>query len=206
MSSRLSLPIATAILTAISLFAAGTPELSALLQLDWEAVGGGQRWRLWTGHLVHWTTEHLFWDALTFFALGALCERTHRRAYLVALGVGLPAISWGLAILRPEIATYRGLSGIDTGLFVWLILLQLRRSGEARQTGLTALWTLLLTGLIGKLVYEAVTGDCLFVSTSPESFRPLVESHLLGAAVGALAFAGSGAGGVIFFAFRRGVR
>jgi hypothetical protein len=38
--------------------------------------------------------------------------------------------------------------------------------------------------LMGKLGFEMMTGDVLFVQT--EGFKPMLESHLAGAAVGAL--------------------
>lgn len=184
-----SLPLTTIILGGFSLLGMAVPGLAELLQLDGEAVGNGQGWRLWTGHLAHWTADHLFWDALVFLALGSYWERQDRRLYWIVLGVGLPAISVGLGLCCPEISTYRGLSGIDTGLFVWLLLTRLQRELRARQRASALLWTVLLAGLLGKLAYEAATGSCLFVETSPTTFRPLVESHLLGAAIGCLAFA-----------------
>lgn len=189
MPSLKSVPVTTILLTLAALIIAGVPGIRPLLHLDWAAVARGELWRLWSGHLVHWTTDHLLWDVLAFAVLGTLCESESRLRYLLTIAIGLPTISLGLAALCPEVSIYRGLSGLDTGLFVWLVASQLRHSCVGKQRGVTVLWGGLLVGLIGKLIFEASTGSCLFVTTSADSFQPLVESHLLGAAVGLAAFA-----------------
>ena len=83
-----------------------------------------------------------------------------------------------------DISEYRGLSGIDTGLFAWLTISQLRKSLAGRDRYFTAFWIMNGFMLLGKLAFEMITGDVLFVQT--DGFQPLLESHLAGAAVGIL--------------------
>jgi rhomboid family GlyGly-CTERM serine protease len=160
------------------------PNLASAFQLDFDAVGGGQWWRLITGHLAHYGGQHLFWDLLMFIVLGALCERKAPRTYgpglvLMALGVSLTVL-----FTSEGISEYRGLSGIDTGLFTWFICDQLRLSHRSNDRVFVAFWGTLGTLLVGKLVYEVLTGNVLFVQT--DGFVALVESHLSGALVGVL--------------------
>ena len=71
------------------------------------------------------------------------------------------------------------------GLFAWLIIGQLRASLTARDRYFSAFWTACGLSLIGKLFFEMLTGDVLFVQT--QGFEPMLESHLAGAAVGVTA-------------------
>jgi hypothetical protein len=83
-----------------------------------------------------------------------------------------------------DISEYRGLSGIDTGLFAWLTITQLRTSLAGRDRYFAAFWATSGLLLIGKLGFEMITGDVLFVQA--DGFKPILESHLAGTAVGAL--------------------
>jgi membrane associated rhomboid family serine protease len=41
-----------------------SPAATAVLEYDRAAVAAGEIWRLLTGHLTHWSFDHLFWDVL----------------------------------------------------------------------------------------------------------------------------------------------
>ena len=84
----------------------------------------------------------------------------------------------------PEVGQYRGLSGVDTGLFLWLIADRIYSAWKTRPSFEIGAWALLAFALLGKLGYEAATGQTLFVDAS--GFQPLVESHLAGALGGAV--------------------
>ena len=172
----------TFVLSLIALLAYAVPPLTQWLQLDFAAVGGGQWWRIWTGHLTHYDGQHLFWDLLMFAVLGAACERKHPRLFAPLIALMSVAISGAIACWCPEISVYRGLSGLDTGLFVWFIADQCHEAWLARDRKLAALWLMPGFALVGKLLFEATTGQILFVDA--QAFTPLVESHLAGAALG----------------------
>lgn len=172
----------TIIVAALSLLAFVSPMLSQLWQLEFDAVAGGQSWRLLTGHLTHYGGGHLFWDLLMFVVLAAACEGQHRRLFAPSLMLMAAGISVSLALLRSDITVYRGLSGVDTGLFVWFVADQAIGCLRRREPGTAALWLLPAVAVCGKLIFEIATGQTLFVDSS--HFTPLVESHLVGAAIG----------------------
>ncbi|SMP59057.1 rhomboid family GlyGly-CTERM serine protease [Neorhodopirellula lusitana] len=175
--------------SAVAIAAFAFPSLTAALQLDFAAVDAGQWWRLLSGHLTHFGGDHLFWDLLMFIVLGAACERQHPWLYPIALTAMALGISATIALTCQDVTNYRGLSGIDTGLFVWFIATQIRQSLADRDRTFTTFWTAAGVLLTAKLLYESTTGEILFVNA--EGFIPLVESHLSGAVFGAI-FAGVG--------------
>jgi rhomboid family GlyGly-CTERM serine protease len=172
----------TILISLVALLAWANPTLSQWLELDYSLVSSGQWWRIWTGHLTHYDGTHLFWDLLMFAVLGAACERGHPRLFVPAVAVIIAGITVAIGLCCEEISVYRGLSGLDTGLFVWFVADQCRRCCTDRDPVAAIIWLFPVVGLIGKLVFEAATGQTLFVDSS--TFTPLVESHLAGAAIG----------------------
>lgn len=177
----------TILVASLSLLAFVSPMLSQLWQLEFDAAAGGQPWRLLTGHLTHYGGGHLFWDLLMFVVLAASCEGQHRRFFAPSLMLMAAGISVSLGLLRSDIAVYRGLSGVDTGLFVWFVADQAIGCLRRRQAVTAAFWLLPGGAVCGKLIFEIATGQTLFVDSA--HFTPLVESHLVGAVIG-LALAG----------------
>ena len=175
----------TTVIAATTVMVFMFPGLTAVLQLDFNSIVQGQWWRLLTGHLTHYDGQHLFWDLLMFVVLGVVCERQYRKLFAPALVLMATVVSVTVFLSCHGISEYRGLSGIDTGLFAWLIIGQLRASLTARDRYFSAFWTACGLSLIGKLFFEMLTGDVLFVQT--QGFEPMLESHLAGAAVGVTA-------------------
>lgn len=174
----------TLLVSVIALAAFAFPGLTAGLQLDFASVDSGQWWRLLSGHLTHFGGGHLFWDLLMFAVLSAACERQNPRFYPIALIAMSVGISATILFMCQDVTTYRGLSGIDTGLFVWFLANQIRQSVADRDRTFTCFWSVAGFLLLAKLGYEFTTGEILFVNA--EGFQPLVESHLSGAVLGAI--------------------
>lgn len=174
----------TMVITVVTVAIFAIPSLTASLQLDFNSVAGGQWWRLLSGHLTHYDGQHLFWDLLMFVVLGAICERQNRKRFGVLLVIMATVVSLAVMFTCTGISEYRGLSGIDTGLFAWLTIGQLRTSLAGRDRYFAAFWAMSGFLLMVKLGFEMMTGDVLFVQT--DGFKPILESHLAGAAVGAL--------------------
>jgi rhomboid family GlyGly-CTERM serine protease len=174
----------TIIVSLLALLAYANPALTQSLQLDFSAVTSGQWWRIWTGHLTHYDGQHLFWDLLMFAVLGAACERQHPRLFAAAIALMIAGISTAIGFVCEDVSVYRGLSSLDTALFVWFITDQVRQSILGRDPVAAFLWLAPGVGLIGKLLYEATTGQTLFVDAT--NFTPLVESHLAGVVMGLL--------------------
>jgi rhomboid family GlyGly-CTERM serine protease len=149
----------------------------------WELQVGelaGEPWRLVTGHLVHWSADHLAWDWLVFVGLGWMAERQlGRRRVAVALGVAAVAISLGAPMLTPELSVYRGLSGLDAALFALLAA----RSLSSPRPAARWVGTVALVGLGGKVVWEIATGAPLFIDGVDGVFV-VPAAHLIGGWVG----------------------
>ena len=144
--------------------------LGELLQYDRAAILHGEVWRLLTGHFVHWTPAHLAWDLLAFLILGAICLRRRWLFASVVIATAL-TVSTFLLVFCPEVAMYRGLSSIDSALWMWAVFI----IGERR----VALALTLLSLFIGKVMIESA-GGALFV----DGITVLPVVHLLGAAIG----------------------
>lgn len=151
---------------------------AARWELDFTLLGS-QPWRLLTGHLVHYSLEHLAWDLTVFVGLGVACEMQSRGRTAVALLLALSALAVGVPLLTPEIVTYRGLSGLDAALFALLAARCLRRPAAiARTAGAVA-----LLALIGKVAWETVTGVPLFLGDT-RGLTVIPAAHLLGGLAG----------------------
>jgi rhomboid family GlyGly-CTERM serine protease len=158
------------------------PGAARWLELDRSAVARGEVWRLVTGHWTHWTLDHLLWDVLTFLLLAILCETwISRRALLATVAGSALLISAGVWVALPGLSCYRGLSGIDSALFVLLAVALLRRESGAR-AGLAGVAVLLF---LAKAAWEVSTGSTLFADSA--GFVPVPLAHLLGGAWGLVA-------------------
>ena len=176
----------TIVLSLIALAVSRSPAAMTWLEFDRVAVATGQWWRLLSGHLTHWNGEHVLWNVGVFLALGALCERIDRRRFAACLlgsALVIPAVVW---IASPEILVYRGLSGIDSALFILVAVTVLRTQWASRDW----LWVLLAAGLLIAFVvktgYEQATGGTLFVNSAAAGFIVIPAAHTAGAAVGAI--------------------
>ena len=112
--TRQSVPIACLLLALFAVGVYAVPGAAEWLQFDRDAVAGWQLWRVMTCHFAHWSGDHLFWDVLVFAALGWLCERKDVGSLLRCVGLSALLIPLALWLVLPQMATYRGLSGIDS--------------------------------------------------------------------------------------------
>lgn len=162
------------------------PVSAELLQFERSAVMAGQWWRLGSSHWVHWTANHLFWDVLTFSVLFfRAAQISWKRLFvlMVVAGLLIPGlIFW----FHPEYITYRGLSGLDSALFSFVVLslaLKAKDSGERYSVwGLGALFGL----FVAKVAYEYASGETLFVQSMGPGVVAVPLAHLVGGVLGAL--------------------
>jgi len=148
---------------------------ATLLPGSWlELQRGGALWRIATCHFTHFTYEQLAWDALVFLLLAIACERRHRgalRATLLASVIVVP-----IAVLAfSNVTTYRGLSGIDSALFGFLLVSEWRRSRLIALCGVA---------FAAKMIFEMNTGATVFVHS--DSFIAVPVAHIAGAMVGVI--------------------
>ncbi len=145
-------------------------------QLDLLAVAF-EPWRWLTGHLVHWDRSHFAYDLLAFLMLGAMAEQFSRRRMLAAMLLAAVVGSIAFAWFHPDLLRYRGLSGIDSALFVVVLLGIARRSRWGAATTIAG-----IMGLALKIGYELVQQQTVFAASSEWTNVPIV--HLVGACVG----------------------
>jgi rhomboid family GlyGly-CTERM serine protease len=156
--------------------------LQPWLVYDFNAIETFDFWRLFTCHLLHWSNEHLFWDVAVFAVLGAGCELRSLRRYawtliLTAIAVPLCVMYWA-----PDVGSYRGLSGIDTALFGLFVSDLIQQRIKDRDRAGTTFYAMLLFGLFGKICFELISRENVFVSDT--SFTPVPIAHLVGAGIG----------------------
>ncbi len=176
----------TFFLAAVALALAAVPGAARLWQYHREVILSGQWWRMLSGHFTHWNADHALWDLVMFAALGIACERISPRRFIVLVVGSALAISGALVWLMPALQEYRGLSGIDSGLFVFLVAVLLRTAWPGRDGPSLAVGIILLTAFTGKIGYEMATGTTLFVDSSGAGFVPLPLVHAIGGICGAL--------------------
>ena len=133
---------------------------------------------------MHLSTDHLFWSAATFLVLGSLCEIMDPKRYYAAVAlsaVSIPiVIRWGM----PDLMIYGGLSGLDCALYSLLMGLFIRREIRSRSWFWVALFSLLLGGLVAKIIYETTSGLTIFVGNTHTNMVPVPLAHLAGGCVG----------------------
>jgi membrane glycosyltransferase len=102
--------------------------------------------------------------------------------------VGISAISitiviwWGM----PGLMIYGGLSGLDCAFYSLLMVLFIKREIRSRSWIWVALFSLLLSGLVAKILYETATGLTIFVGNTHTNMVPVPLAHLVGGCVGLL--------------------
>jgi rhomboid family GlyGly-CTERM serine protease len=143
------------------------------------AVLAGEAWRLWSGHLVHFSVAHALADALVLLAMGLLTEPVlGTRRVLLAFLLAAPFISVGLLAGSPGMVEYRGASGIAV---MSAVLAAAAMWGEG--AGWKTAIVLAALAFSAKTVYEAAAtfpGSVVL----PEPFTVAWQSHVLGALFG----------------------
>lgn len=146
------------------------------LQFDRSAIAAGQLWRLWTGHLVHFSVQHALGDALVLLAAGATVDGAlGRRRWLRILLLSMPLISVALLLSAPSLAHYRGASAIAVLAVVLAGSVYWRAHPRARP-----FVALMGVGLAAKTVGEAL-GYSLGGVGLPADVTVAWQAHALGA-------------------------
>ena len=184
-SLRASLRLVALLLLPAALLAAmpTDSELRALLLLDREQLFAGELWRAVTGHWVHLSAGHFFWDAATFALLGVLCDRADRRAFLTTIACSAVAVSLAVLLARPDLAFYGGLSGVDSALFGMLAVTMLCRGAAARDRVGVLASAALICAFASKTAHEWLHDAAVFVSAD-DALSNVPIAHVVGFLVG----------------------
>lgn len=145
------------------------------LSLDRHALLGGEAWRLWSGHFVHFSASHATGDLVLLFVVTLLAQREFGSwVTLIALLAAAPLVSLGLVLLVPELAVYRGSSalsaflGVAVGMRLWCQTARLRLALATMGVVLTVAMCL-----------EAAESFAGF-SSLPGGVRVAWQAHLIG--------------------------
>jgi rhomboid family GlyGly-CTERM serine protease len=182
--TRQSVPFACLFLVMFAVAASVVPGVADWLQYDRDAIAHGELWRLVTSHFVHWSGNHLFWDALAFGVLGWFCERNSVGSFVRCVGVSALLIPLVLWFALPQMATYRGLSGIDSALFA---LLATRVAGQAavdKNWLNLSVVSVVGVGFAAKVGFEVLYGTTLFVDSATAGLIPVPLAHVVGGLAG----------------------
>ncbi|QDV05375.1 hypothetical protein Poly30_08720 [Planctomycetes bacterium Poly30] len=163
------------------LLATAASAFPGTLQLERAGLANGEWWRLWTGHLVHGSADHLVYDAgaaaLLFVALKCPLASACRLLWMA------PAISLALLAALPDLDHYYGLSGLLHG---WAVAgtFDLWRSKNGPGAHLAAVFGI---GTVLKAAWETWSGAAPF-SDGLDMGGPVIHAaHLVGAIVGVAA-------------------
>lgn len=140
----------------------------------------GEWWRLITGHLVHSSSSHLFWDLCAFTGVSWYLERHAPTLLLPSWLAGIAAVNLLLMSPLSELSYYCGLSGL---LFAPLLIALFQFQKQVG--GLTGYLPLLVTG--AKLSWELFSSQHFLVQSD---WAPYPEAHLAGLAGGLLMMTG----------------
>jgi len=167
------------------LLAGGGSPVVAALELRDALATDSEPWRLLTGHLVHLNGRQLSMNLIAVVWLGCLCEPAMPRRYVTLLVASALTVSAGVLHAHPDLASYRGLSGIASAQFAALVGLRVR---EGLRSGRKALaFPPLVASLLflGKAAFEVGTGRVLFAGGLVlAGAGPSPAAHLYGAIAG----------------------
>lgn len=180
-SLLIQIPI-TLLISIVAIIAHVAGELSPIMSIDFRTITFADLHRVGTCHLLHWSANHLLWDLGMFTTLGAIAEVHMPRRYRWTLLLSAVLIPAGVMWHHPEMETYRGLSGIDTALFGLIVADLLGRRLVERDWKSAVWFSLLLVGLMGKMLAETLADSNLFVNDT--SFVPVPIAHMIGAVIG----------------------
>lgn len=155
--------------------------LIEVLAYDRLAILSGQWWRLWSGHLVHYSISHALIDSLMLLLCGSVLEALiGTRRLCLAMCWAAPLIALLLLLGVPGMTHYRGLSALD------VMLATMALGALWRGHHLPRPWLALLAAvLIVKTAGEAL-GIQSATNSLPDGVRVMWQAHTLGIACGLL--------------------
>jgi rhomboid family GlyGly-CTERM serine protease len=136
----------------------------------------GEWWRLLTGHWVHFSTSHLWWNLTVLLTAGTWLERLRPGLLVPYALVGAPVAGLGLLAFAPGMGVYGGLSGLATGVVALLALVQLRTQRTER-----VWWLAVLALTAGKVALDAFAPTPLFSRFGSDPVQVSALAHVLGA-------------------------
>lgn len=162
-------------LLVLAALATAHPAFHAGGVLDRDALAAGEVWRLWTGHLAHFSVSHLLVDAVVFALLAGALRHAGEQTFGRVLFLGAAALSTSLLCCDASLAHYGGLSGINALLAGRLARRWFQAGGQERMLGFV-----LLTVTAGKFTLDSVGLGVTGVEFGSVAVVPSHLSHWLG--------------------------
>lgn len=164
------------------------PSLAGSLEWTRQCRDLSASWRWLTGHLVHWSWNHLQWDLTAFALLSFAGLRLQPSRYAACLTLAAALIPLELRLLDGQFISYRGLSGIDSALF-GLLVTSLWFHPATSSGRRSPRWLAAIGGccFLAKTIFELTTGDTVFVANEHHEFAPVIPAHLVGFFAGVFA-------------------
>lgn len=159
------------------------PGAGAALVYDRSAILTGELWRLVTGHWVHFSTSHLFYDVTVLGITGWVIKIQGYRYFMALCLFSALSISLVMLVFLPDMAFYGGLSGISMASTVYLALKGLREPTPWFWVGI---FVLLLC--VGKLAFDASIGHFALANFEDDLVVPVPLSHFVGVASGLVVY------------------
>ncbi len=172
-------------ITGITVILSSVPSLSEIFQYDRAAISNGEIWRIFTCHFTHCSINHLAWDLIALILLYIFCNQLKIKQSALCIALSAILIPISIFVLEPELIYYRGLSGIDSALYIFLICNLVQLTIKIDDKSGTFCLILFIIGFIGKICYELSTHQTLFVKPTIDSNMITVPiAHISGAFVG----------------------
>lgn len=181
-AAKFEWPWVSSIVAAACLLLALAPvSLVEQLSCDHHAILQGELWRLWTGHVTHFSLRHALIDSATLLLIGAITEAEFgSRRIALALLVGAPLISIGILLAAPGLFDYRGASSIAV-----MLASAIGASWWRSRPTCRAVLGALALGLVTKISFDAI-GMPTTLTDLPEQVQVAWQGHLLGGMLGGL--------------------
>ena len=148
-----------------------------------DALRAGEFWRLWTAHLVHFGTSHLFWNLAVLIPSAGWSERLAPARARLLLLLEPPFISGALFAVDPALQRYGGLSGLAAAMLAFLALTQLGRGSADRW-----FWRAVLALLALKIVVELLADRPAFSRFIEAGTYTVPMAHIAGVLAAWLAY------------------
>ncbi|MFT3869186.1 MAG: rhombosortase [Nibricoccus sp.] len=168
--------LAAAALAVVAWFVSGAFDA---LVYDREKILGGQLWRVVSGHWVHFSASHLFWNLVILIPAGGWLEHCAPIVLRRTLLLSPVVISLALLVIAPSLLRYAGISGVASAVLVALAVHGLRTEPRARP-----LWLGVLIFFAAKIGVEAFGHGPLNPELASRGIDSVPVAHLVGAMVG----------------------
>ena len=174
-------PIWTSFILGLSIISYALPQVSSILIYDRVAIFQGEIWRLFSSHLAHFTTLHLFYNLIAFGVAGWIIEYKGYQHFMLLSLLMAFFISVFLMVMKPNMLYYGGLSGLASGSIYYLALFGLRESQPWRFICIITLFFIPI-----KILLEIDLNQSILADSGHFTLMPL--SHIIGCLVALLLF------------------